>query len=128
MIDHRIIDIKTGKPVSLEDRILDHSLSPNVTFINGYPIISEEIPMAPPIEKSYEVKHDELCKSTSEMIDQAILALSLLMETGLRDPNLLRSIHCRDEDGTIRSIPMKLRRIRRDLDWLEKFFSRGPRK
>jgi hypothetical protein len=100
MIDHRIINIETGKPV--------------------------ELPVATKTQ-SYEELHAEYCDNVRIMLENFRHGFKSLMKIGGDHDKLLRSVRWYDEGGVTYTIPVMLRQIKSDLEWLEKFFAREHR-
>ncbi len=76
----------------------------------------------------YDNQHSELCEKTRDMLANTATSLALLIEVASKNEQLLRSIRWNEDGlGTV-SVPVALRRVRRDLDWLDQFFKREPRR
>lgn len=67
---------------------------------------------------------DRLCQNTFEMFDQVLISLNEIKNLAAISPDTARRIHIRLDDGIL-TIPMMLREVRRDVEWLEKFYQRS---
>lgn len=95
----------------IDNRVVDIS--------TGQP--AELAPYAPLTE------HEKMCLSAAEMfhsLEDAFAAIRLLASV---DSNAVRSISWKNGFGSKIGLPVVLRGIRRDLDWLEKFYARDPK-
>lgn len=98
MTDHRIVDIKTGRP-------MDSAATP----------------------KSYEEVHADFCDSVKTMLALTSGALKIMIDLGTENEKLLRSVRWEDDKGCCVTIPVVLRDVRRNLEYLEGFFARKPK-
>lgn len=69
--------------------------------------------------------HQKMCKSVGDMFQAFYNGLGMLRESAQLDAALTRSICWENKHGAIVGVPFALRQIRRDLEWLEKFYARG---
>lgn len=153
MIDHRVVDIKTGKPVPSAD---SNTIDPR-WFIRPEGIgrsnniwigvdLSGHQEKTPPLrkasmgtEQSYEQQHAQFCDSVRIMLGSALDALKSLTNLSATDEKMLRSIKWEtDIDRSIGgeeksvphvvTVPVALLPIRRELEFLEQFFKREVKK
>jgi hypothetical protein len=72
--------------------------------------------------------HEFMCDSIAEMAYVMTCAFSILTQLCANEPDTARHIRWHNEHGTPFTLPMILRTVRRDLEWMEQFFARGEKK